>query len=216
MEVRELLNKYSFPGDTTPIIRGQSKAALENPKDDKICTPIDDLFEAIDTFIPEPTREEKALPSLCRRRGRVLDQGSCSVATSRIERGDVVESATAADRRSASQQDLGHHRRRNVPEDPRQRRGRRQCRRAAPWYRRTTSERGQVICKPGSIKPHAKFKGQVYVLTKEEGGRHTPFFSNYRPQFYFRTTDDGQHQAPRRLRRNVHAGQQHRVEDRPG
>jgi elongation factor Tu len=189
LEVRELLKKYGFPGDTTPVIRGQSKAALENPKDDKICKPIDDLFEAIDTFIPEPARETDK-PFLMSVEDVFSIKGRGTVATGRIERGQIrvgetveivgirpeikstvvtgvemfnktLDSGIAGDNVGALL--------RGVEKDD--------------------IERGQVLCKPKSINPHTKFKGEVYVLTKEEGGRHTPFFSGYRPQFYFRTTD---------------------------
>jgi elongation factor Tu len=189
MEIRELLNKYNFPGDNTPIIRGQSKAALENPRDDKACKPIDDLFEAIDSFIPEPTREIDK-PMLMSVEDVFSIKGRGTVATGRIERGickvgDAVEIVGLAKankpttitgvemfQKTLDQGQAGDNvgvLLRGVEKDD--------------------IERGQVICKPNSIKPHSKFKGQVYVLTKEEGGRHTPFFSNYRPQFYFRTTD---------------------------
>ncbi len=189
LEVRELLKKYNFPGDKTPVVRGQSKAALENPKDDKICKPIDDLFEAIDTFIPEPPRENDK-PFLMSVEDVFSIKGRGTVATGRIERGvakinDPVEivgirkdaTKTVITGIEMFQKTLDEGRAgenvgvllRGIEKDG--------------------IERGQVICKPGSIKPHTKFKGEVYVLTKEEGGRHTPFFSNYRPQFYFRTTD---------------------------
>jgi elongation factor Tu len=189
MEVRELLNKYGFPGDKTPIIRGQAKLALENPKDDKACKPIDDLFEAIDSFIPEPTREIDK-PMLMSVEDVFSIKGRGTVATGRIERGickvgDAVEIVGLAKQNKTStitgvemfqktldQGQAGD----NVGVLLR-------------GIEKNDIERGQVICKPNSIKPHSKFKGQVYVLTKEEGGRHTPFFSNYRPQFYFRTTD---------------------------
>jgi elongation factor Tu len=189
LEVRELLNKYGFPGDKTPVIRGQSKAALENPKDDKICKPIDELFVAIDTFIPEPPREtDKAF--LMSVEDVFSIKGRGTVATGRIERGvchvnDKVQivgirkepTETVITGIEMFQKTLDEGRAgdnvgvllRGVEKDG--------------------IERGQVICKPNSIKPHTKFKGEVYVLTKEEGGRHTPFFSGYRPQFYFRTTD---------------------------
>ena len=188
MEVRELLNKYGFPGDKTPIIRGQSKLALENPKDDKACKPIDDLFDAIDSFIPEPTREIDK-PYLMSVEDVFSIKGRGTVATGRIERG-IVKVGDAAEivglrpnktttitgvemfQKTLDQGQAGD----NVGVLLR-------------GIEKDDIERGQVICKPNSIKPHAKFKGQVYVLTKEEGGRHTPFFSNYRPQFYFRTTD---------------------------
>jgi len=188
-EVKDLLKKYGFPGDKTPIIRGQSKAALENPKDDKICKPIDDLFEAIDTFIPEPTRE-KDKPFLMSVEDVFSIKGRGTVATGRIERGvmkvgdpceivglakdNKTSTITGVEmfQKTLDQGEAGD----NVGVLLR-------------GIEKTDVERGQVICKPNSIKPHTKFKGQVYVLTKEEGGRHTPFFSNYRPQFYFRTTD---------------------------
>jgi elongation factor Tu len=189
MEVRDLLNKYGFPGDKTPIIRGQSKAALENPKDDKLCKPIDDLFEAIDSFIPEPQREIDK-PFLMSVEDVFSIKGRGTVATGRVERGKCK---------------VGD----NVEIVGLQKENRNTVITGVEMFQKTLDEgvagdnvgvllrgiekndveRGQVICKPGSIKPHTKFKGQVYVLTKEEGGRHTPFFSGYRPQFYFRTTD---------------------------
>ncbi|MFN9994095.1 MAG: elongation factor Tu [Phycisphaerales bacterium] len=189
LEVRELLKKYGFPGDTTPVVRGQSKLALENPTDDKACKPIDDLFEAIDSFIPEPARETDK-PFLMSVEDVFSIKGRGTVATGRIERGivkvgDAVEIVGLRTENKNSvitgvemfQKTLdsgmaGD----NVG-----------C--LLRGLEKTDIERGQVICKPGSIKPHTKFKAQVYVLTKEEGGRHTPFVSNYRPQFYFRTTD---------------------------
>ncbi len=189
LEVRELLKKYGFPGDTTPVIRGQSKAALENPKDDKICKPIDELFTAIDTFIPEPTREVDK-PFLMSVEDVFSIKGRGTVATGRIERGQIKvgETVEVVGLRPENKNtvvtgvemfqktlDFGQAGD-NVG-----------C--LLRGIEKDDVERGQVLCKPGSIKPHTKFKGQVYVLTKEEGGRHTPFFSGYRPQFYFRTTD---------------------------
>jgi elongation factor Tu len=189
LEVRELLKKYKFPGDDTPVIRGSSKPALENPGDDAANKPIDELFDAIDKYIPEPARETDK-PFLMSIEDVFSIKGRGTVATGRIERGvvkvgDAVEvvglrpenkntvvtgvemfqktldSGQAGDNVGALL--------RGVEKDD--------------------IERGQVLCKPGSIKPHTKFKGEVYVLTKEEGGRHTPFFTGYKPQFYFRTTD---------------------------
>ncbi len=189
MEIRELLDKYGFPGDDTPIIRGESKASVENPKDDEICKPIDELFEAIDTFIPDPPREMDK-PFLMAVEDVFSIKGRGTVATGRIERG-IIKVGDAAEivglekesaktvitgvemfNKTLDQGEAGDNvglLMRGVEKD--------------------AVERGQVICKPGSIQPHTKFKGEVYVLTKEEGGRHTPFFSNYRPQFYMRTTD---------------------------
>ncbi|MEL7485116.1 MAG: elongation factor Tu [Planctomycetota bacterium] len=189
MEIRELLDKYEFPGDDTPIVRGQSKAALENPSDDEICAPIDELFGVLDSYIPEPTREDDK-PYLLAVEDVFSIKGRGTVATGRIERGvikvgdeaEIVGLATESTKTTVTgvemfQKTLDEGRAgdnvgillRGVEKDG--------------------ITRGQVIVKPGSIKPHSKFKGQVYVLTKEEGGRHTPFFSNYRPQFYMRTTD---------------------------
>jgi elongation factor Tu len=189
MEVRDLLNKYGFPGDTTPVVRGQSKLALENPSNDEACKPIDELFNAIDSFIPEPTREVDK-PYLMSVEDVFSIKGRGTVATGRIERG-VLKVGDAAEivglksenklttvtgvemfQKTLDQGQAGD----NVGILLR-------------GVEKNDIERGQVVCKPGSIKPHSKFKGQVYVLTKEEGGRHTPFFNNYRPQFYFRTTD---------------------------
>jgi len=189
MEIRDLLKKYGFPGDTTPVVRGQSKLALENPKDDKACKPIDDLFNAIDTWIPEPTREMDK-PFLMSIEDVFSIKGRGTVATGRIERGackvgDACEIVGLRSENKATvitgvemfQKTLdGGMAGDNVGVLLR-------------GVEKDDIERGQVLCKPGSIKPHTKFKGEVYVLTKEEGGRHTPFFSGYKPQFYFRTTD---------------------------
>ncbi|MFN0011683.1 MAG: elongation factor Tu [Phycisphaerales bacterium] len=188
-EVRDLLKKYGFPGDKTPVIKGQSKAALENPKDDTICKPIDELFEAIDNFIPEPMRE-KDKPVLMSVEDVFSIKGRGTVATGRVERGvlkvgDEVEivgirkentktivTGVEMFQKTLDQAEAGD----NVGALLR-------------GVEKDGIERGQVICKPGSIKPHTKFKGEVYILSKEEGGRHTPFVTGYKPQFYFRTTD---------------------------
>jgi elongation factor Tu len=189
LEVRDLLSKYGFPGDKTPVIRGQSKLALENPADDKACKPIDDLFDAIDSFIPEPTREVDK-PFLMSVEDVFSIKGRGTVATGRIERGElkVGDAAEIVGLKSENktttitgvemfQKTLD----KGVAGD--------NVGVLLRGVEKNDIERGQVICKPNSIKPHKKFKGQVYVLTKDEGGRHTPFFNNYRPQFYFRTTD---------------------------
>ena len=188
-EIRDLLNKYSFPGDKTPVIRGSSKPALENPKDDAPNKCIDELFDSLDSYIPEPTREVDK-PFLMAVEDVFSIKGRGTVATGRIDRGickvgDAVEvvgirkeakntvvTGVEMFQKTLDQGQAGDNvgvLLRGVEKDD--------------------IERGQVICKPGTIKPHTKFKGQVYILTKEEGGRHTPFFSGYRPQFYFRTTD---------------------------
>ena len=116
-------------------------------------------------------------------------KGRGTVGTGRIERGQIKVGDAGRDRRVRREQELGRHRRRDVPEDDRLGPGGRQRRRPAPRRGEDRPGRGQVVCKPGSITPHTKFEAEVYVLSKDEGGRHTPFFKGYRPQFYFRTTD---------------------------
>ena len=188
MEVRELLDVYEFPGDDTPIIRGSALEALNNPEGpwgDKIV----ELFDAVDTFIPEPERPTDK-PFLMPVEDVFSITGRGTVATGRVERGilkvsDEVEIVGLAEasrkvvvtgvemfRKLLDQAQAGD----NIGALLR-------------GVQRTDIERGQVLAKPGSIKPHTKFTSQVYVLKKEEGGRHTPFFNGYRPQFYFRTTD---------------------------
>jgi elongation factor Tu len=189
MEIRELLNKYNFPGDDTPIVRGQAKAALENPKDDAACAPIDELFNAIDTFIPEPTREIDK-PFLISVEDVFSIKGRGTVATGRVERG-VVKVGDAAQIVGLSAENLAT----TITgvemfnKSLEQGQAGDNCGVLLRGIEKNQVERGQVICKPNSITPHTQFKGQVYVLTKEEGGRHTPFFPKYKPQFYFRTTD---------------------------
>src|ERR1700723_3048833 len=188
MEVRELLSKYDFPGDDTPIIKGSAKLALEGDKGELGEVAIMNLAEALDTYIPTP--------------GRAVDgaflmpvedvfsiSGRGTVVTGRIERGVIkvgeeIEIVGLRDtqktivtgvemfRKLLDQGQAGD----NIGALLR-------------GTKREEVERGQVLCKPGSVKPHTKFKAEAYILTKEEGGRHTPFFTNYRPQFYFRTTD---------------------------
>ena len=188
MEVRELLDIYEFPGDDTPIIRGSALEALNNPEGpwgDKIV----ELFEAVDTFIPDPVREI-AKPFLMPVEDVFSITGRGTVATGRVERGvvkvqDEVEIVGLSEaprkvivtgvemfRKLLDQAQAGD----NIGALLR-------------GVQRDDIERGQVLAKPGSIKPHTKFMSEVYVLKKEEGGRHTPFFNGYRPQFYFRTTD---------------------------
>jgi elongation factor Tu len=191
MELRDLLNKYEFPGDTIPIIYGRSKEALENPSNDTLAGPksVDALMFALDTFVPLPIREEDK-PFLMSVEDVFSIKGRGTVATGRVERGtakvgDEVEiiglrkdnvktvltgiemfqktldKAIAGDNVGALLRGI----------------------------ERDGIERGQVLAKPGSITPHTKFEASIYVLSKDEGGRHTPFFSGYKPQFYFRTTD---------------------------
>lgn len=189
MEIRDLLNKYDFPGDDTPIIQGQSKGALEEPDNEEYGKPIDELFDALDTFIPEPPREVDK-PYLMSVEDVFSIKGRGTVATGRIERGvmkvgdpaEIVGLTSESHKTTVTGVEMF-----NKTLDQGQAgdnvgillRG----------VEKNDIERGQVVCKPGSIKPHSKFKGQVYVLTKEEGGRHTPFFAGYKPQFFFRTTD---------------------------
>ncbi len=188
MEIRELLTKYGFPGDDTPIIKGSALKALENPDDDAATAPIIELFEALDSFIPEPTRELDK-PLLMPVEDVFSIKGRGTVATGRIEQGIVkvneeIEIVGIKDTRKVivtgvemfkkllDQGQAGD----NVGLLLR-------------GIEREEIERGQVIAKPGSITPHTKFDSEVYVLAKEEGGRHTPFFKGYKPQFYIRTTD---------------------------
>jgi elongation factor Tu len=189
MEVRELLNEYEFPGDDTPIIAGSALEALENPTDPEKIKPIMELMAAIDSYIPTPERQtDKAFLMPVEDVFTITGRGT--VATGRVETGvlkvgdeveivglqeesrkvvctgvemfrKLLDSAQAGDNIGALLRGI----------------------------QRSEIERGQVLAKPGSVKPHTKFVGQVYVLKKEEGGRHTPFFDGYRPQFYFRTTD---------------------------
>ena len=191
MEVRELLDTYDFPGNDTPIIKGSALEVMESSatdSSDASYASIKELMEAVDSFIPEPVRDldKDFLMSV---EDVFTISGRGTVATGQIERGIVkvgeeIEISGLRDtqkttvtgvemfRKSLDQGQAGD----NVGILLR-------------GVKREDIERGQVICKPGSITPHTKFKGQVYVLGKDEGGRHTPFFTNYRPQFYFRTTD---------------------------
>lgn len=188
MEVRDLLNEYEFPGDDTPITRGSAREALQNP-DGEWAKKIVEMFETIDTYIPTPERDTDK-PFLMPVEDVFSITGRGTVATGRVERGTVkvgeeieivgiqeetkksvvtgvemfrklLDSAQAGDNIGALLRGVD----------------------------RNQIERGQVLVKPGSVKPHTEFTAQVYVLTKEEGGRHKPFFTGYRPQFYFRTTD---------------------------
>ncbi|SUY48266.1 elongation factor Tu [Clostridium putrefaciens] len=189
MEVRELLSEYDFPGDDTPIVAGSALKALENPTDEVAIKPILDLMEAIDSYIPTPERATDK-PFLMPVEDVFTITGRGTVATGRVETGilkvgeevelvglsedkrKVVVTGVEMFRKLLDQAMAGD----NVGVLLR-------------GIQRAEIERGQVLAKPGSVNPHNKFVGQVYVLKKEEGGRHTPFFDGYRPQFYFRTTD---------------------------
>lgn len=189
MEIRELLTKYGFPGDEIPIVRGSSLPAYQNPKDPVASKCISDLLDAVDSYIPQPKREEDK-PFLMAVEDVFSIEGRGTVATGRIERGvvkigDEVQviglskepMKTIVTGVEMFKKDLGEGRAGdNVG-----------C--LLRGLKREDIERGQVLAKPGSITPHTKFECEVYCLSKEEGGRHTPFFSGYRPQFYFRTTD---------------------------
>ncbi|MGM9948413.1 elongation factor Tu [Floccifex sp.] len=186
MEVRELLNEYGFPGDDTPIIRGSALKALEG--DPKYVGAIEELMDAVDTWIPDPQRETDK-PFLMAVEDVMTISGRGTVATGRVERGeahlnDEVEIVGIKETRKTVLTGLEmFHKQLDVAQAGDN------IGALLRGVARTEIVRGQVLAKPGSVTPHTKFKGQIYVLTKEEGGRHTPFASNYRPQFYFRTTD---------------------------
>jgi elongation factor Tu len=191
MELRDLLNKYEFPGDTIPIVYGRSKEALENPTDNSLPGPksIDALMFALDTFVPLPIREEDK-PFLMSIEDVFSIKGRGTVATGRVERGTA---------KVGDEVEIIGLRKDNV----------KTILTGIEMFQKTLDkaiagdnvgallrgidkdgiERGQVLAKPGSITPHTKFEASIYVLSKDEGGRHTPFFSGYKPQFYFRTTD---------------------------
>ncbi len=188
MEVRELLTKYGFPGDDTPVIRGSSLPAFNAPTDDAACKPIDELIAALDSYVPIPPREVDK-PFLMPIEDVFSIKGRGTVGTGRIERGmckvgDTIEIVGLKPNKSTVVTGIEAF---NKTLDSGQAgenvgvllRG----------VEKDDLERGQVLCAPKSITPHTKFEAEVYVLTKEEGGRHTPFFNGYRPQFYFRTTD---------------------------
>ena len=194
MEVRDLLTKYGFPGDDTPVIKGSAVKILEALEKglavgDPAFAPIIDLMAAVDSFIPTPERD-KDKPFLMAIEDVFTITGRGTVATGRVERGQL---------KSMEEVELV-----GLSEAPRKTicTGVEMFRKTLDYCEagdnvglllrgvdRTTIERGMVICKPGSIKPHRKFKAEVYVLSKDEGGRHTPFITGYRPQFFFRTTD---------------------------
>jgi elongation factor Tu len=186
MEVRDLLSKYGFDGDNAPVIRGSATKAIAG--EPEWVAKVEELYKALDTYIPEPQRETDK-PFLLPVEDVFSISGRGTVATGRIERGiikvgDTVE--IVGIRPTATSTITGVEMFRKLLDQG-------QAGDNVGLLLRGTKkediERGQVLCKPGSIKPHTKFEGEVYVLTKEEGGRHTPFFKGYRPQFYFRTTD---------------------------
>jgi len=188
MEVRELLDKYEFPGDDTPIIRGSAKLALEGDQSDKGEPAILKLAEALDTYIPTPERAVDGAFVM-----PVEDvfsiSGRGTVVTGRVERGIIkvgeeIEIVGIKDTQKTTVTGVEMFRKLLDQGQAGDNVGL-----LLRGTKREDVERGQVLCKPGSIKPHTEFTAEVYVLSKDEGGRHTPFFNNYRPQFYFRTTD---------------------------
>ena len=186
MEVRELLSKYEFPGDTIPIVKGSALKALEGDADGEKA--IADLMAAIDEYIPQPERP-KDLPFLMPVEDVFNIEGRGTVATGRVERGilkkmEEVEIVGIKDTVKTTVTDIEMFRKLLDSAEAGDNVGV-----LLRGIKKDDIERGQVIAKPGSITPHKKFKAEVYVLSKDEGGRHTPFFTNYRPQFYFRTTD---------------------------
>ena len=192
MEIRETLSEYEFPGDDTPIIKGSALKALEYAGSDVNApeiAPILELMDAVDSYIPTPDRKAD-LPFIMPVEDVFTITGRGTVATGRVERGQLRTSE------EVEIVGLTDERRKTVVT------GIEMFRKLLDYaeagdnigallrgIQRSEIERGQVLAKPGTINPHTKFSGQVYVLTKDEGGRHTPFFNNYRPQFYFRTTD---------------------------
>ena len=186
MEVRELLNEYDFPGDDTPVIRGSALKALEG--DPKWTPAIDELMEAVDTYIPTPTRDVDK-PFLMPVEDVFTITGRGTVATGRVERGqlnlnDELEIVGIKETQKTVATGIEMFRKLLDYAESGDNIGV-----LLRGINRDQIQRGQVLAKPGSVHPHTKFKGQVYGLSKDEGGRHTPFFANYRPQFYFRTTD---------------------------
>ena len=188
MEVRELLSKYGFPGDDVPLVRGNARGALDNPADDKYSQCITNLMEALDSYIPEPKRASDK-PFMMAVEDVFSIEGRGTVATGRIEAGivkvgekiqivglkDTVETTVTGVEMFQKTLDQG------IAGD--------NVGLLLRGLKKEDIQRGQVLAAPNSIKPHVRFEAEVYVLSKEEGGRHTPFFSGYRPQFYFRTTD---------------------------
>ncbi len=188
LEVRELLSKYEFPGDDVPVIRGSALQALENPEDEEKTKCIWELMEALDTYFPMPDRPVDK-PFLMPIEDIFSISGRGTVATGRVETGVIKtgeEIEIVGFRETTKTTATGVEMFRKILDEGRAGENVGVLLRGT---KRDEIERGQVLAKPGSITPHTKFKAEVYILTKEEGGRHTPFFNGYRPQFYFRTTD---------------------------
>ena len=192
MEIRELLSSYDFPGDDIPIIKGTALGALESPSNDPNAPEyacIHELMDAVDDYIPTPARDDEK-PFLMPIEDTMTISGRGTVVTGRVERGKINLNDPAEivglseEKRSTVVTGLEMFRKTLDYAESGDNIGA-----LLRGVQRSEVERGQVLCKPGSINPHKKFRGQVYVLKKDEGGRHTPFFNNYRPQFFFRTTD---------------------------
>ncbi len=188
MEVRELLDKYDFPGDDTPIIKGSALKAIENLDDEEATKPILELLEALDSYIPQPQRELDK-PFLMPVEDVFSIKGRGTVATGKIDQGvinsnDEVEIVGIKDTRKVTVTGVEMFKKTLNRGEAGDNVGL-----LIRGIEREEIERGQVLAKPGSIKPHTKFEAEVYILTKDEGGRHTPFFKGYKPQFYIRTTD---------------------------
>jgi elongation factor Tu len=186
MEIRELLSKYEFPGDTIPVVKGSALKALEGNADYE--KNINDLMAAVDEYIPTPERP-KDLPFLMPVEDVFNIEGRGTVATGRVERGilkkmEEIEIVGIRPTAKTTVTDIEMFRKLLDSAEAGDNVGV-----LLRGTKKDDIERGQVLAKPGTIKPHKKFKAEIYVLSKDEGGRHTPFFTNYRPQFYFRTTD---------------------------
>ncbi len=192
MEIRDLLNEYEFPGDDTPIVKGSAFEALDSAStdiNDPVYAPILELMNEVDSYIPTPDRMAD-LPFLMPVEDVFTITGRGTVATGRVERGqlrvgdelEIVGLKEESSKTVCTGVEMFHKLLDYAEAGD-------NIGALLRGVDRKGIERGQVLCKPGSIKPHTKFKGQVYVLSKDEGGRHTPFFNNYRPQFFFRTTD---------------------------
>ncbi len=189
LEVRELLSKYDFPGDDVPVIRGSALPAYNKPDDPEASKCISELMDALDEFIPEPQREDDK-PFLMAIEDVFSIEGRGTVATGRVERGvvkvgeevEIIGLASAPTKTTCTGVEM-------FRKELKEGRAGDNVGCLLRGVKREEIQRGQVLAKPGSIKPHTKFEAEVYCLSKDEGGRHTPFFSGYRPQFYFRTTD---------------------------
>jgi elongation factor Tu len=189
LEIRELLTKYGFPGDDIPIIRGNALAAYNSPADPAASQCITDLLAAVDSYIPQPAREEDK-PFLMAIEDVFSIEGRGTVATGRVERGvikvgeevELIGLKEAATKTTVTGVEM-------FRKEMKEAKAGENVGCLLRGMKRDDIERGQVLAKPGSITPHKKFEAEIYCLSKDEGGRHTPFFSGYRPQFYFRTTD---------------------------